>query len=283
MNAQCRKNNKQMAKREHDFVDTVWSYYREHKRAALPWRKSKKPYCILVSEIMLQQTQVDRVIPKYQAFLKQFPTVQKLAAAPLSDVLILWQGLGYNRRAKLLHQCAQVVVHTHKGRFPRDFEALKALPGVGPYTAGAICAFAYNQAVPLIETNIRTVFIHHFFHDKTDVSDAALVRYIALTMDHKNPREWYWALMDYGSYLKKTVGNLNVKSKHYVKQSKFQGSDRQIRGAIVRALSEDPVLSRHKLHSLLTQFEDIRIDAQLHLLESEGLIQKTKQSFSLAT
>lgn len=283
MNLQCRKNSERLSKRERDFVDVVWGYYREHKRAALPWRKTQNPYCILVSEIMLQQTQVDRVVPKYKTFLKQFPTVQKLAAAPLGDVLMAWQGLGYNRRAKLLHECAQVVVHNFKGRFPRDFEALKALPGIGPYTAGAICAFAYDQAVPLIETNIRTVFIHHFFHDETDVSDSELVRYIALTMDYKHPREWYWALMDYGSYVKKTVGNLNTKSKHYVKQSRFQGSDRQIRGAIIRALSEESVLSVRKLHNVLKDFEDIRIDAQLQLLEEEGFIQKTKHSYSLAT
>lgn len=270
-----------MNQKQQRFIQIVQTFYQEHGRHTLPWRKTKNPYRILVSEIMLQQTQVDRVLPKYRAFLKQFPTVQKLSEASLSEVLIAWQGLGYNRRAKMLHQCAQRVVLEHKGRFPRNFEALKALPGIGPYTAGAVCAFAYNTAVPLIETNVRTVFIHHFFHDDFEVPDTEILRLIAVTIDQTHPRQWYWALMDYGSYLKKTVGNKNTQSKHYTKQSKFQGSDRQIRGALLRLLASKQECSRVKILKILSQFEDIRVDTQLEKLRHEKLIVQKRRSFSL--
>ncbi len=270
-----------MTKKECQFIQTVRGFYQKQGRHALPWRKTKNAYRILVSEVMLQQTQVDRVLPKYKAFLKQFPTVQKLAEASLGEVLIMWQGLGYNRRAKMLHQCAQEVVKSHNGRFPRGFEALKALPGIGPYTAGAVCAFAYNQAVPLIETNVRTVYIHHFFHDDYEVPDAEVMALVERTLDYTSPREWYWALMDYGSYLKKTIGNKNTQSKHYTKQSKFQGSDRQIRGALVRLLTQEGKLSRIKILKLLSEFEDIRIDAQLEKLLAEEMIIKEGRSYVL--
>jgi A/G-specific adenine glycosylase len=156
------------------------------------------------------------------------------------------------------------------------------LPGVGPYTAGAVQAFAFNRPIAIIETNIRTVYIHHFFTNDTDVSDAALVRLIESTLDTENPREWYWALMDYGSFLKKEHKSLNSKSKHYTKQSTFSGSDRQIRGAIVRTLAEaERPLSRMVLLKKLSYFEDIRVDSQLEKLEKEGMVTKTKQSYHL--
>ena len=145
------------------FKDTVWKYYREHGRSDLPWRKTTDPYRILVSEVMLQQTQVERVIPYYTRFLKKFPTVRALAKAPLSQVLIAWQGLGYNRRAKMLHEAAKEVVRGHGGLFPRTALELEKLPGVGPYTAHAVAAFAYNEDGICIETNIRTAVTHHFF------------------------------------------------------------------------------------------------------------------------
>lgn len=269
-----------MTKKESRFVETVWRYYHKEGRKQLTWRKTKKPYRILVSEVMLQQTQVDRVATKYDLFLKRFPTVDALANASLGAVLREWQGLGYNRRAKMLHQCAGQVVERHGGQFPKTYDGLVALPGIGPYTAGAVMAFAYNKAVPIIETNIRTVYLHHFFHDKTDVSDSEIVRYIALTLDQENPREWYYALMDYGAYLKKTLGNQNTRSKHYTKQSKFEGSDRQIRGAILRTLIEGS-MTRKKLHNVLDRFEDVRIDAQLEKLEREEIVLKRGLSYSL--
>ncbi len=273
-----------MTKQEQKFVVAVWDFYNTNGRHDLPWRKTENPYWIHVSEAMLQQTQVERVIPKYTAFLKSFPTVQALAEASLGEVLQLWQGLGYNRRAKMLHACAQEIVAVRKGKYPTTFEGLKELPGIGPYTAGAISAFACNTPVAIIETNIRTVYTHHFYNDATDVDDKELARVIERTLDTENPREWYWALMDYGAYLKKEFGSINSQSKHYAKQSKFSGSDRQIRGALVRMLAESkrPV-SRIAILKKLSHLEDIRIDSQLEKLQAEGMVTKTKQSYHLPT
>ncbi len=268
-----------MNKKEEKFVEVVWEYYARHGRRSLPWRKTKNAYRILVSEIMLQQTQVDRVLPKYTAFLKKFPSLTTLANASLGDVLREWQGLGYNRRAKMLHQCAQIVVREHKGRLPCTHSELMKLPGIGHYTAGAVMAFAYGESVPIIETNIRTVYIHHFFHDDTDVHDDDVQKYVAHTLHTENPREWYYALMDYGVFLKKTVGNQNSRSKHYSKQSTFKNSDRQIRGAILRLLSVR-MYTRTKIHEALS-FEIDRIDAQCEKLLTEGLIILEQKQFKL--
>lgn len=271
-----------MNKKETQFVQTVTDFYTIHGRHTLPWRKTKDPYKILVSEIMLQQTQVDRVVPKYKVFLKIFPNFRTLAEASLGEVLTQWQGLGYNRRAKMLHTCAKEVMSTYKGSYPDTFQESIKLPGVGPYTAGAVLAFAFNEPVTIIETNIRTVYIHHFFSKDTDVTDAEILLLVKKTLDTEKPREWYWALMDYGSYLKKEYGSFNSKSKHYIKQSKFKGSDRQIRGAVIRMLTEGTCLySRKKLLKKLSHFEDIRIDAQLEKLLKEGMIVKTKQNYHL--
>ena len=269
-----------MNQREDRFIKTVKDFYKKQGRHDLPWRKTKDPYRILVSEIMLQQTQVERVIPKYKDFIKKWPTAAELAKASLGGVLKEWQGLGYNRRAKLLHQCAYTIINDSKGRWPKEYDELKRLPGIGPYTAGAVMAFAYNKPVPIIETNIRTVFLHHFFKNKSDVDDVAVMRLVERTLDQKNPREWYWALMDYGTHLKKEFGNPNKKSKHYAKQSKFAGSDRQIRGAIVRALSRGQA-SKAKLRKDLIAFDTKRVEAQMQKLLAEGMVIKKGRSFSL--
>ncbi len=262
------------------FKKTVKTHYRKYGRHDLPWRTTIDPYCIAVSEVMLQQTQVSRVIEKYKEFLKVFPNVKKLAAAPLSDVLRLWSGLGYNRRAKFLHQMAQAVVADYKGKFPNSVEGLQKLPGVGPYTAGAIAAFAYNMPYGFIETNIRTVYIHHFFKNKKDVSDKVLMPLIEQTLDTKNPREWYWALMDYGSYLKGQGNRVHRTSSHYTKQSKFQGSRRQIRGAIMREVLKGPVtvISITKI----TGKEKEDIESVMKDLVSEGFIKREKTHYKIS-
>lgn len=222
------------------FKHTVWSYYRAHGRTGLPWRrKSVTPYEILVSEVMLQQTQVDRVVPKFNAFIKQFPNFASLARAKQSTVLRLWQGLGYNRRALNLKRAAETVLKEHHGRLPRDEDSLRALPGIGPYIAGAVRAFAFNIPGTFIETNIRTVFLHHFFGDTKNVHDDEIIPLITKTLDTKQPREWYAALMDYGTHLKKTLPNPSRKSKHHTRQSKFEGSYRQKRGKVLKILSEN--------------------------------------------
>jgi A/G-specific adenine glycosylase len=199
---------------------------------------------------------------------------------PLGDVLKAWQGLGYNSRAKRLWECAQHITNDRAGRWPQTFEGLLELPGVGPYTAAAVMAFAYNEPVPLIETNIRTVYIHHFFKDRTDVSDQEILVYLSSMIDKNNPREWYAALMDYGSHLKQTVGNNVQKSRHYSKQSKFQGSDRQIRGAILRTLAGEAV-TKGALHKTLSEFATERVSEQLQKLEMEGLIVKERRRVRL--
>lgn len=216
------------------FQAKVLTYYTQNGRHDLPWRRTKNPYRILVSEVMLQQTQVARVIPKYTEFLKVFPTIQALAEASNIQVVRIWSGLGYNRRALFLKRAAEAIVQEHKGIFPKDVTTLEALPGVGSYTARAVVIFAYNQPEVCIETNIRSAFIHEFFPKKKVVTDAKILPLIGQALDTKNPRQWYWALMDYGAYIKQTIGNPSRKSAHHTKQSLFKGSVRQIRGEIMR-------------------------------------------------
>ena len=274
------KKKLSLTKLEAQFIKTVREFYRAQGRHDLLWRKTTNPYSIVVSELMLQQTQVARVLPKYKEFLKQFPTVQQLAAAPLGDVLKVWQGLGYNRRAKFLWLAAQAVIDEYKGKWPATLEGLKTLPGIGSYTAGAVMSFAYNQPVPLIETNVRTVYIHHFFKDGEEVTDRELLPIIERTLDETNPREWNWALMDYGAHLKTTVGNLSSKSKTYKKQSNFKGSNRYIRGAIVRTLTGRPYTSA-ALQKALSDIEKERLELQLKTLHTEGLVVKETSKYRL--
>ncbi|TSD06187.1 MAG: A/G-specific adenine glycosylase [Parcubacteria group bacterium Greene0714_7] len=261
------------------FQRDVYSFFKSKGRHALPWRKTKNPYRILVSEIMLQQTQVDRVIPKYRLFLKKFKTVQVLAEASLGEVLREWQGLGYNRRAKMLHEAAKVIVTNYGGEVPTLYSELVSLPGIGDYTAKAVRVFAWNEPEVLIETNIRSVFIHHFFSKRHDVSDKKLFPYMEIMLDIKNSREWYWALMDYGSYLKKTIPNPSRKSAHHTKQKSFKGSNREVRGAVLRAL-----VSRSKsLPALLKElnFSEERIEKQITALRKEGLVVIRKNKVQL--
>ena len=232
------------------FKKTIWVHYRRAGRGSLPWRHTRDPYAIFVSEIMLQQTQVARVEKYYEKFIKRFPSFHALARAGQSDVLKAWQGLGYNRRAMFLKRSAEIVVARHAGRLPRERAALEQLPGVGKGTSGSLMALAFNKPEVFIETNIRRVFIHFFFPKRRKVTDAELECYIERSIDRKNPREWYWALMDYGAAMSATkatrsVGamsavtmprvNPNRRSAHYKKQSPFVGSDRELRGKIVRS------------------------------------------------
>ncbi len=266
------------------FRTTVWKYWRKNGRHDLPWRKTKDPYRILVSEVMLQQTQVSRVQEKYEKFLKVFPTVRKLARAKLADVLKIWSGLGYNRRGKYLHDAAKVIVEKYNGIVPKDKAHLKALPGIGDYTAGAVRVFAFNEFDVLIETNIRAAFIHHFFSRILLVYDRRIIRY-AEKASRGHPsiggsREWHWALMDYGVYIKKLYKNPARKSAHHVKQSKFEGSLRQVRGAILRALHFGPQAeSAMRCHLIAT---DSRFKSAIEGLERDGLVVKKKGKWKIA-
>lgn len=254
------------------FKEQVYGYYQTHKRD-FPWREDVTPYRTFISEVMLQQTQAGgRTVEKFNAFVARFPDFETLARASLADVLKLWQGLGYNRRALMLKKAAEIIVRDYKGDLPSTVEELDALPGIGHATACSISAFAFNEPVVFIETNIRSVFIHHFFPGRSEVSDAELMPLVEQTLDIENAREWYSALMDYGSSLKKSVGNESRRSKHYAKQSRFEGSDRQIRGEILRLLSTKEKLACEGLY--LYNADVQRMQNIIKGLVKEGLIVK---------
>lgn len=244
----------------------------------MPWRSDTRPYFILVSELMLQQTQVDRVIPKFNAFIERFPNEQVLAEASLADVLSLWNGLGYNRRAKYLHDGAKKIRDEFEGKFPETYETLLQLPGVGPGTAGAIMTYVYNVPAPFIETNVRTVYFHHFFDEGDKVTDKELQTVVNDTVDQESPREFYWALMDYGSFLKRQgLGRLQ-QSHHYKKQSRLEGSVRQVRGMIIRALTTDDATYDDLKKTMPV---DERFGAALEGLLKDGLISKQGDVYHL--
>jgi A/G-specific adenine glycosylase len=253
------------------FKQLIWSFYAENKRDFL-WRHESDPYKVVLSEAMLQQTQTIRVVEKYRAFIDRFPTITDLAAASFADVLSQWNGLGYNRRALFLHKLSHIVVKQYGGIVPCDQDILVSLPGIGKATAASICAFAYNKPTVFIETNIRTVFLHHFFPLQDGIDDKQLLPLIEKTVDFANPRDWYYALMDYGVYLKQSIPNPSRKSKHHTKQSKFHGSDRQIRGAVLRALLERKMLLFHELLEILKTTEANRIIKVVQTLAKDGLI-----------
>lgn len=254
-----------------EFRTLVYKRYRECGRE-FHWRTfADNPYYVLVSEIMLQQTQTHRVAPKYEAFIERFPDFPSLATSPLLDVLRLWQGLGYNRRAKALRECAIAVLERFGGILPQDEKELRSLPGIGPYTAGALQAFAFKIPSVFIETNIRSVYLHHYFPDVEAVPDREILPLIAGTLDLSNPRAWYYALMDYGVLLKSQGLGHNGRSAHYKKQSRFEGSKRQVRGAIVRALAKEGSLTLEGLREMSngnTQY----LEVSLLDLEREQLI-----------
>jgi A/G-specific adenine glycosylase len=248
-----------------NFRQTIWDYYHDHGRD-LPWRHQPTSYQVVISELMLQQTQVSRVLERYPHWLERFPAFEALAAASVAEVLDEWQGMGYNRRALWLHGIAKAVVGDYVGELPSDPNELIKLPGIGPNTAGSIAAFAHNLPVVFIETNIRRVYLHEFFTDELGVADKQLFPLIEATVDREHPREWYYALMDYGAFLAKTVPNPNRRSKHHTVQSRFEGSKRQLRGELLRQLLIRP--------RRLSEFEvdDARLAATLEILLKEGFI-----------
>jgi A/G-specific adenine glycosylase len=230
---------------------------------------------------MLQQTQVERVTEKYVEFLAAFPDFAALAKAPLSKLLKIWQGMGYNRRALALKSLAQKVLKDHRGKLPSEPDKLMALPGVGKYTAGAVRAFAFNKPVVFLDTNIRRVYIHEFFQDRENIRDEELLPFVEQTMDTRNPRKWYNALMDYGAMLKKEHGNPNRRSAHYTRQSPFENSNRQVRGMIVKILVEASSLSTSQI-AKKTGMDEERVKKNLLQLEEEGFIKKKGRSFVIA-
>jgi len=264
-----------------EFQTQVLSFYKRHGRHDMLWRHTDDPYRILVSEIMLQQTQVERVAVKYPAFIQSFPDAVALASAPQSAVIAAWQGMGYNRRAIALKKCAEKMVNEYGGTLPRDPEVLAAFPGIGPATASSICAFAFNLPVVFIETNIRRVFIHFFFPGTEAVTDKEILPLVERALDRENPHVWYWALMDLGTDLKKRVPNPNRKSTGYTKQAPFEGSDRRIRGMILKFLIGN-VPAREKAIVDCVHEEPARVRRILMVLEKEGFIRKSGAGYRLA-
>jgi A/G-specific adenine glycosylase len=230
---------------------------------------------------MLQQTQVERVIDKYLLFLDTFPDFASLARAPLRTILGVWQGLGYNRRAQQLRTIAQRVVEQWHGRLPDDAKGLVTLPGVGQATAAAVLAYAFNRPVVFIETNIRTVFLHFFFKNQKNVVDAVILPLVEKTIDNANPRIWYYALMDLGAMLKRQYGNPNWRSAHHAPQSRFEGSDRQVRGRILRMLVREHRVSLVRLKRVAS-VPRRRLERILAQLEKEQLICKKGRSYTIA-
>jgi A/G-specific adenine glycosylase len=261
------------------FQKKIWHFFSIHNRL-FPWRETENSYAILVSEIMLQQTQTERVIPKYEEFLSAFPTFKKLARAPFNEVLKIWNGLGYNRRAKAVHECAKIVVDKYKGILPSREEDILQLPGVGEYTCNALQAFVYHRPVIVLETNIRTVYLHEWFQrTRRKIHDKEIKQLIAQTLSPDNPREWYYALMDYGASIKTQYPDINSKSFHYKKQSPFKGSIREIRGKVLKHLLHYEVLT---VEQLSVYIKDGRVSEVIRSMEREDLIKRDRNGYTIA-
>jgi A/G-specific adenine glycosylase len=218
-----------------EFRATVYSFYEKEGRS-FPWRERLEPWGVLVSEVMLQQTQTERVVPYWEKWIEKWPRPGDLCGASLEEVLREWSGLGYNRRARYLKECAGVIAGEYGGRVPEGRAELERLPGIGAYTAGAVSCFAWNRPEVFIETNIRAVMIHFFFGDRPGIRDAEIFPLLEAHLDREEPRKWYWALMDYGAALKKLTPNPGRRGARYRRQSGFRGSFRELRGGLIRAL-----------------------------------------------
>jgi A/G-specific adenine glycosylase len=248
----------------------------------MAWRQTDNPYHILVSEIMLQQTQIERVLGKYPVFIKKYPDFRSLARARVRSLYSVWQGMGYNRRALGLRNIARMIVRApYHGTLPSDVHTLMSLPFVGQSTAGAVAAFAFNRPSIFIETNIRRVYIHFFFRDKKRVRDLDIMPLIEKTLDRRSPRQWYYALMDYGAVLRTLNENPNRKSAHYKQQGAFAGSDRQIRGKILNFLMNTSPVSLNAIQKELL-IPDEKIMAISDQLVQEGFIKKKGRTFLIS-
>ncbi|MHA1486368.1 MAG: A/G-specific adenine glycosylase, partial [Promethearchaeota archaeon] len=233
------------------FQSFIFSYFKQYGRD-FPFRQDFTPYNVLVSEMMLQQTQTNRVSEKFEEFVKKFPDFKSLNNATLNEILKLWQGLGYNRRAVALKKIAEKVVNEFDGILPADVEILKSFPQIGHNTASSIVAFAFNMPTFFIEVNVRRVYIYFFFPGKTLVNDKDIMPLVRKTLEFANVRNWYYALMDYGVMLKKSHPELNKRSAHYRKQSKFKGSNRESRGKILKLIIERKLLTEAEILEYLS-------------------------------
>jgi A/G-specific adenine glycosylase len=254
------------------FIKKVLAFYKENGRHDLVWRKNINGYRILVSEIMLQQTQVGRVLEKFSIWMKLYPTLGALKKASLQEILVLWQGLGYQRRAKALYTISQT-----RAQIPKTFDELCDLPCVGKYTASAVSAFAYDTFThPMLETNIRTVVIDEYHQGKEEIHDGLLYNDLDRLSKYSEvqnvgARNWYYALMDYGAHLKANKISHNTKSAHYTKQLVYKGSLRELRAKTLFAITHGDALP-----------SDLRLEKVLEVLLKEEYIIKKGKGYVIA-
>lgn len=264
------------------FQHEILKWYQKNKRS-LPWRKTSDPYKILVSEVMLQQTQISRVLPKYEKFLSEFPTLKTLSQASDKKLLKVWEGLGYWRRALSLRETARKIRKEYKGKFPQDSYLLETLPGIGPYTAKALVCFAFRKKEAFLDTNIRRVYLHFFFPKRKKVSDREILEIAQKAVWGKNPRAWHYALFDYGAVVLKDK-RINRQSLHYYRQSPFEGSPRSFRTKTVRFLLSQGKTPHKTLESFLRK--EIKKAEKSYLLKDiissllkDKLIKKSKKHY----
>lgn len=256
-----------------NFHSKLFSWFSENKKD-YPWRKTTDPYHIMVSEFMLQQTQTSRVVPKYLSFLDKFPTLESLANADNRDVLELWSGLGYNRRAIWLKEASQKILSL--GSFPKDPKELKKIKGIGDYTSRAIIIFAYNENIATVDTNIRRIFIVEGFATE-ETKQKELFEVAEQLLPKNNSREYHSALMDYGNVI---LTSAKTKIKPKTVQGKFEGSDRQYRGRIIKYLTSHLIATKEEILKNCSVPEE-RIDSILSKLVKDRLIKKEKENFTL--
>jgi A/G-specific adenine glycosylase len=262
------------------FREKIFSWWEWNKRD-LPWRKTRDPYRVWISEVMLQQTQVDRVVPKYEAFLYFFPDVWTLSQAPLSKVIRAWHGLGYNRRALHIRNAARVIVRDYRGDLPADEQLLMILPGVGRYTARAILVFAHGVRTSLVDTNIRSIITHFFFRDVPQ-KPAVIEKTAEMLLPDEKVWEWHQALMDYGALeMKKTRLRRQVKGKRKTKERQvpFRESNRFFRGRIIDRLRDRSAQESALIGDLISRYgkTDGYYRTLLRDLAKEGLIAKSSR------
>lgn len=271
-------------------------WYDRHGRHHLPWRKTTDPYKILISELMLQQTQVPRVQPKYEAFITAFPTLQALANADRASVLRLWQGLGYNSRAVRLHALAKVIIAERSGRLPTSSEELLTLPGIGPYTAGALVIFSQRKPAASVDVNIERVLKRVYFTPSQLPTKKDIAALQLKLIQHAEPHHLHAALMDLGSAICtarspkcgecplykrcRTRGVRPDEIRTVPKQSRFMDSTRWWRGQILKVLLQGPAAEQHIIYRIKQQpdaDDEERCAKAIASMTREGIIRKNKK------
>ncbi|MFW9923541.1 MAG: Fe-S cluster assembly protein HesB [Candidatus Thorarchaeota archaeon] len=261
------------ARRIANFQKKIFSWWEKNKRD-LPWRRTVNPYYIMVSEIMLQQTQVSRSIEKYLEFIQTFPSAESLANAKTAEVLKVWSGLGYNRRALWLQEAAQQLIE--KESFPTTPEELIKLKGIGPYTSRSILIFAFNQDLPTVDTNIRRILIAEGFAQESS-TEKELIEIAEKLLPKGQSRDWHNALMDYGA-LFLTASKTGIKP--LSSQSQFKNSSRYHRGKIVKYLTEKQQATIEDIRKICDLSEN-DLKTVLDSLEKDNLIKRVKETISL--